>query len=102
VTTDSDESDSRPTSTTSQSVDDEMNIHEVGVARSVEAMTPPAVDQQRRSSVRKCYSLATTRQPSVEDRSIQVQQLHRIVHVSSSLYTVRLVYVIYNCLEWYK
>ena len=94
MTTDSDESDSRPTSTTSQSVDDEMNIYEVGVARSVEAITPPAGDQQRRSSVRKCYSLATTRHPSVEDRSVQVQQLHRIVHVSLSLCSMLLVYVI--------
>jgi len=75
--TDSD-SDSRPTSMTSQSVDEDMNINEAGV----EATSPS--QQPGRSSLRKCHSLATTRQLSADDRAVQVEQLHRIVHVSCS------------------
>jgi len=75
------DSDSRPTSMTSQSVDEDMNINEVSFAGVV---TP---DEQRRSSIRKCYSLATTR-PNVaaDNRALQVQQLHHIVHVSCFSY----------------
>ena len=80
--TDSD-SESRPTSSTSQSVDEEMNNNEVGVAMFLEALTP---EQQRRTSLRKSYSLATTRQMSDDNRAIPLEQLHRIVHVSDSLY----------------
>jgi len=89
------DSESRPTSVTSYSVDEDMNINEVGV-------TPmnPVVQQQnqpRRNSVRKSYSLATTGvNLSDEARAMHVEQLRHIVHVSypTQLYAITL-YIIY-------
>ena len=77
------ESDSRTTSSQSQSVDEEMNINEVGVAAWVGA--PTLV--QEHSTMRKCYSLAMSGlQRSADVRTKHVQQLHHIVHVSSYIH----------------
>jgi len=76
--------DSPPTSMTSQSVDEEMNIIEVGVTSSVGALTP---EEQRYSSLRKCHTLATvTMNLPADDRA--VQQLHHLVHVSCFYHSV--------------
>jgi len=74
------ESDSRPTSLTSQSVDEEVIINEVGVATFAGA---PLSEDELHLSLRKCHSLATTRlNLPADDRAVQIRQLHHIVHVS--------------------
>jgi len=76
---------------TSQSVDDEMNINEVSVARSrsVGGALAPVVHEQR-TSIHKSHSLAATSNVGLlaDARAIQVQQLRRIVHVRRFSFTI--------------